>query len=76
MVFLPCLNTQLVLRSTAWGKFNGGSDNDDGAGRDASANNPLYLLGWIAFQEPAISSIVAACSARLGTGTVPGSASD
>jgi hypothetical protein len=45
----PWLNTQFTLRYQAWGKFNGASSNYDGSGRDASANNALYLLAWIAF---------------------------
>ena len=32
-----------------YNKFNGASDNYDGAGRNASDNNTLYLLSWINF---------------------------
>jgi hypothetical protein len=33
----------------AYLKFNGGHTNYDGFGRDARANNTLYLLSWFAF---------------------------
>jgi hypothetical protein len=32
-----------------YNKFNGGSTNYDGSGRNAKDNNTLYLLGWINF---------------------------
>jgi len=32
-----------------YSKFNGASSNYDGANRNASDNNTLYLLGWLNF---------------------------
>jgi hypothetical protein len=47
--FLPWLNTKLQLQYTRYDRFNGGTTNYDGAGRNASDNDTLYLLGWINF---------------------------
>jgi hypothetical protein len=47
--YIPWLNTQISLQYVAYSKFNGGSSNYDGAGRNASDNNTLYLLTWFAF---------------------------
>ncbi|MEO7207650.1 MAG: cytochrome C [Steroidobacteraceae bacterium] len=47
--YLPWLNTKLELQYVHYDKFNGGSSNYDGAGRNASDNDTLYLLGWINF---------------------------
>jgi hypothetical protein len=47
--YLPWLNVKLSVQYTAYSKFNGGSSNYDGAGRNASANNTLYLLLWFAY---------------------------
>lgn len=47
--WVPYENTKLALQYTNYSKFNGGSDNYDGNGRNASDNNTLYLLGWINF---------------------------
>jgi hypothetical protein len=47
--FMPWLNTKFTLQYVAYDKFNGSSSNYDGAGRNASDNNTLYLLSWIAF---------------------------
>jgi hypothetical protein len=47
--YLPWLNVKLSLQYTAYDKFNGGSSNYDGAGRNASGNNTLYLLLWFAY---------------------------
>lgn len=47
--YLPWLNTKLQLQYTAYEKFNGLKQNYDGAGRNASDNNTLYLLGWVLF---------------------------
>ena len=47
--YLPWLNTKLVLQYVRYDRFNGASDNYDGAGRSASNNNTLYMLGWINF---------------------------
>ena len=47
--YLPWLNTKLSLQYTMYTKFNGGSSNYDGFGRNASDNNTLYVLGWFNF---------------------------
>ncbi len=47
--YLPWQNVKLALQFVAYQKFNGGTSNYDGAGRDASDNNTLYLLGWFNF---------------------------
>ena len=47
--YLPWLNTKLSLQYVAFTKFNGGTTNYDGNGRNASDNNTVYLGGWIMF---------------------------
>jgi hypothetical protein len=47
--YLPWLNTKLQLQYVHYDKFNGSGSNYDGAGRNASANDTLYVLGWINF---------------------------
>lgn len=47
--YLPWLNTKLTFQYVAYNKFNGNNTNYDGAGRNASDNNTLYLLCWVAF---------------------------
>lgn len=47
--YLPWQNVKLLLQYVAYQKFNGASSNYDGSGRNASDNNTLYLLGWLAF---------------------------
>jgi hypothetical protein len=47
--YLPWLNTKFSVQYTAYTKFNGGGTNYDGAGRNASANNTLYLLLWFSY---------------------------
>jgi len=47
--YLPWLNTKLQLQYVRYSKFNGLSNNYDGAGRNASDNDTLYLLGWVNF---------------------------
>jgi hypothetical protein len=42
-------NYKFSLQYTFYNKFNGASGNYDGAGRDASDNNTLYLLAWLMF---------------------------
>ncbi len=42
-------NARLSLTYTLYSKFNGRDSNYDGAGRNASMNNSLYLLWWFAF---------------------------
>jgi hypothetical protein len=45
----PFANLKLAAQYTAYTRFNGGTRNYDGSGRDASANNTLYLYAWLAF---------------------------
>jgi len=40
---------KLSLQYTAYSKFNGGSSNYDGFGRNASDNNTAYALLWFAY---------------------------
>jgi hypothetical protein len=47
--YLPWLNVKLTAQYTWYSKFNGGSNNYDGVGRNASDNNTLYLLLWFAY---------------------------
>jgi hypothetical protein len=47
--YLPWLNVKVSAQYTFYSKFNGASSNYDGRGRDASANDTLYLLLWFAF---------------------------
>lgn len=47
--YVPWLNTKLSLQYTAYDKFNGGSRNYDGFGRNASDNDALYALVWFAY---------------------------
>ena len=47
--WVPYQNTKVALQYTAYTKFNGGNNNYDGAGRSASDNDTLYILGWINF---------------------------
>ena len=45
----PFVNLKVGLQYVAYTQFNGASSNYDGYGRNASANNTLYLFGWMAF---------------------------
>ena len=45
--YLPWQNTQFTLQYVGYNKFNGGSHNYDGSGRDASDNNTIYLAAWL-----------------------------
>jgi hypothetical protein len=47
--FMPWLNTRLGLQYVGYTKFNGASTNYDGAGRNASDNNTLYIMTWLVF---------------------------
>ncbi len=47
--FLPWENTKISVQYTAYGKFNGSSENYDGTNRNASNNNTLYLQFWVLF---------------------------
>lgn len=45
----PWQNTRLGLQYTWYTKFNGSATDYDGTGRNASANNTLYLFAWLVF---------------------------
>jgi hypothetical protein len=47
--FWPWLNMKIGLQYVYYEKFNGGSTNFDGAGRNAHDNNTFFLFDWIAF---------------------------
>jgi hypothetical protein len=47
--YLPWKTGKISLQYTIYNKFNGASSNYDGAGRDASDNNTLFLLVWLMF---------------------------
>ena len=47
--YLPWLNVKLSAQYTHFSKFNGGSTNYDGVGRNASDNDTWYLLVWFAY---------------------------
>lgn len=45
----PWVNLRLALQYVGYTQFNGGDNNYDGFGRDASDNNTFYLSAWMAF---------------------------
>jgi hypothetical protein len=45
----PEQNVDLAVQYTGYFRFNGARVNYDGAGRDASANNTVYLLARFVF---------------------------
>ena len=45
----PFANLKIGLRSTIYTRFNGGTTNYDGFGRNASGNNTLFLYSWMEF---------------------------
>jgi hypothetical protein len=47
--YLLFLNTKLGVQYTPYMQFNGRSHNYDGAGRNASDNNALFVFVWTAF---------------------------
>lgn len=47
--YWPWQNVQLSAQYTGYTKFNGGSTNYDGAGRNASGNNTVYLVARFLF---------------------------
>ena len=47
--FMPWQNLRLQFQYVAYNKFNGGSSNYDGSGRNASNNNTLYVVAWLLF---------------------------
>jgi hypothetical protein len=42
-------NVRVQFQYTAYGKFNGSSQNYDGSGRSAADNNTLYVVTWLVF---------------------------
>ncbi len=47
--FNPWLNARFAAQYVLYSKFNGGTTNYDGSGRNASNNNTLYLFTWLVF---------------------------
>jgi len=47
--YWPWQNLQLSAQYTGYTRFNGGSNNYDGAGRNASANNTVYVVARFVF---------------------------
>ncbi|WP_211255037.1 hypothetical protein [Nevskia soli] len=47
--YVPIQYVRLMLQYTGYSKFNGASSNYDGAGRNASDNNTLFLNVWAAY---------------------------
>lgn len=47
--FNPWQNTRLQLQYVAYQQFNGATTDYDGSGRNASANNTLYLVAWLLY---------------------------
>jgi hypothetical protein len=47
--FWPWLNVKFGLQYTYYTRFNGGTNNYDGAGDNASGANTLYAFAWLAF---------------------------
>jgi hypothetical protein len=45
----PWVNLKLGLQYTAYTRFNGGTTNYDGFGRNASGNNTIFAFAWLAF---------------------------
>jgi hypothetical protein len=45
----PWVNLKLGLQYTAYTRFNGGTTNYDGFGRNASGNNTVFAFAWLAF---------------------------
>ena len=47
--FWPWLNVKFGAQYTYYTRLNGGTNNYDGAGDNASGTNTLYLFAWLAF---------------------------
>ncbi|MCX6075335.1 MAG: hypothetical protein NTW78_00440 [Campylobacterales bacterium] len=47
--YLPINQVKFTMQYIMYDKFNGAKTNYDGAGRNASDNNTLYLVGWFMF---------------------------
>jgi hypothetical protein len=45
----PFANLKLGAQYTIYTRFNGGTRNYDGSGRNAGDNNTLFLYAWLAF---------------------------
>jgi hypothetical protein len=45
----PLANLKLGLQGTIYTRFNGGTTNYDGFGRNASGNDTLFAFAWLAF---------------------------
>jgi len=45
----PWVNVKVGLQAIAYTKFNGGTTNYDGFGRNANANDTVFLYSWLAF---------------------------
>ena len=45
----PWINLKLGLQYTAYTRFNGGTTDYDGFGRNASGNNTIFAFAWLAF---------------------------
>ena len=45
--WLPAMNMQVTAQYFLYNKFNGGSTNYDGSGRNASDNDTLYVALWV-----------------------------
>jgi hypothetical protein len=45
----PFANLKIGLQYTAYTRFNGGTNDYDGSGRNASDNNTVFLYAWTAF---------------------------
>jgi len=48
-LFRPLANLKLGLQGTVYTRFNGGTTNYDGFGRNASGNDTLFAFAWFAF---------------------------
>jgi hypothetical protein len=48
-VAAPWVNMKLGVQATIYTSFNGGTTNYDGFGRNASANDTIFLFSWFAF---------------------------
>jgi hypothetical protein len=47
--YVPWYNTKFSLQYTLYNKFDGGTTNYDGAGRNASDNNTLMAMAWLMY---------------------------
>jgi hypothetical protein len=45
----PWVNLKVGIQAIAYTKFNGGTTNYDGFGRNANANDTIFLFSWLAF---------------------------